>query len=199
MPIDWQELLTNVGTTLASGVVVVGAAAWVIRALVSHGLTRDADKFKIQLKADVDEEIERLKAFLTRASRVHERQLEILQKLYGHLFDVKGLLVRMISPGRFECEIKPDEYAQKVTQIMESARDEFVQGRLFLSPAIVQQCDSFFDLVFKVQHDFALAHHPMIGPGEHAKLWGSAAETVHKELAKVLSQIEESARSDIHG
>ena len=97
MAIDWQDVLTNIGTTLVSDVVVVGAAAWIIKTLISDRLARESEKFKIQVKADVDREIERLKAFLTRAARVHERQLEILQKLYRHLYETQGLFQRMTS------------------------------------------------------------------------------------------------------
>ena len=48
--INWQDVLTNLGTTLVSGVVVVGAAAWVIRTLASHRLTRDMEGYKSQLQ-----------------------------------------------------------------------------------------------------------------------------------------------------
>ena len=40
MPVNWQDVLTNVGTTLVSGTVVVGAAAWVVKTLLSDRLAR---------------------------------------------------------------------------------------------------------------------------------------------------------------
>ncbi|MHB8483388.1 MAG: hypothetical protein ACYDBV_11750 [Nitrospiria bacterium] len=200
MPIiNWQDVLTNVGTTLVSSGVIVGGAAWLIKTLVSDHLARDADKFKIQLKADVDKEIERLKAFLTRASHVHERQLDILQNLYGHLFDAQGLFKRMTSAGRVEGEITTEEYAPLVTKAMESAHDELMQGRLFIPPALAQQCDSFFNLMFKGRQNFYLAHHPMVDPGQQAKFWQEAATIAHQEVPKILQQIDEAARAMIHG
>jgi hypothetical protein len=62
--------------------VFLAAAAWLIKTLVANRLALDAEKFKIEVKASADTEIERVKAFLTRAARVHERQLETLTKLY---------------------------------------------------------------------------------------------------------------------
>jgi hypothetical protein len=199
MAINWQEVLTNIGTTLVSGVVVVGAAAWIIRTLVSDRLARESEKFKIQVKADVDKEIERLKAFLTRVSRVHERQLDILQKLYCHLSETQGLFQRMTSSGRMSGEISPEEYAPLVTKAVESARDDVLQGRLFVPPALARQCDAFFSAVFEGRQDFALAHLPAIDPIRRAEFWKSAATVAHQEVPKILREIEEAARAVIHG
>lgn len=70
--INWQDVIT----TLAGNAVLLAAAAWLIKTLVSNRLALEAEKFKIEVKASADTEIERVKAFLTRAARVHERQVD---------------------------------------------------------------------------------------------------------------------------
>jgi hypothetical protein len=55
MPVNWQDVITNIGTNT----VVVGAVAWVIKTVVSNRLARQAEQFRIQVKADADAEIER--------------------------------------------------------------------------------------------------------------------------------------------
>jgi hypothetical protein len=178
---------------------VVGSAAWVIKTLVSDRLARQAEAFKIQVKADADTEIERVKAFLTRASRVHERQLDILQKLYSHFYDVQGLFQRMTASLRVAGEISPQEYESKVATEMESARDELSKGRLFIPSALAQQCDAFFNAVFQGRLDFSLAHNQMLDAVQRNKFWTSAATVANQEIPKIVQQIDEAARFLIHG
>jgi len=199
VPVDWQEIITALVATVGGGGVLLAAIAWLIKALVSNRLALDAEKFKIEIKANADTEIERVKSFLTRASRVHERQLAILEKLYSRLCDAQGYFQRMTSNGRTLDEISAEAYAPLVTKAMESARDELLRGRLFIPRLLAQQCDSFFNLMFEGRQDFSLAHHPSIDPAQQATLWKSAATLAHKELPKILEQIEEAARAVIHG
>jgi len=78
MAINWQDVLTNLGTTLVSGVVVVGAAAWVIRTLASHGLTRDIEGYKSQLQqAALEHQV--------RFSNLHEERAKRIADLYGRI------------------------------------------------------------------------------------------------------------------
>jgi hypothetical protein len=199
MPINWQDVITSIGTTAVSATVVVGAVAWVIKTGVSHRLARQAEEFKIQVKADADTEIERVKAVLTRASRVHERQLDILQNLYSHFYEAQGLFIRMTASGRIAGEISPEEYEAKVVTEMEAARTELSKGRLFIPAALAQQCDSLFNAVFQGRLDFSLAHNPMLDPVQQTKFWNSAATVAHQEVPKILQQIDEAARAVIHG
>jgi hypothetical protein len=61
MPINWQDVLTNIGTKLVSDVVVAGAPACVKRTLVSARLARDAESFTMRVKADADVEMAHLR------------------------------------------------------------------------------------------------------------------------------------------
>ncbi len=84
--INWQEVITALGGNTAA----LAIAAWLIKALISKRLETDVERFKIEAKAGADAEIERVKSFLIRASRVHERQLDTLTKLYRHFFEASG-------------------------------------------------------------------------------------------------------------
>jgi hypothetical protein len=102
LTINWQDVITALG----GDAVLLAAAAWLIQKLVSNRLTMEAEKFKIEIRANADTEIERVKSFLTRASRVHERQLDIFGKLYRHLYDAQGLFQNMTKTGRVAGEMK---------------------------------------------------------------------------------------------
>jgi hypothetical protein len=61
MTINWQDVVTTVSTTIGGSVVFLAAAGWLIRAVISDRLSRDAEAFKIQVKADADKGIEAFK------------------------------------------------------------------------------------------------------------------------------------------
>jgi hypothetical protein len=199
MPINWQTIIETLVATVGGGTVMLAAVAWLIKTLVSNRLALDTEKFKIEMKASADTEIERLKAFLVRASRVHERQLDILGKLFRNFSDAQGLFQSMTRTGRMAGEITPEEYAPKVMEAMKSAQEEFLNGRLFIPKALVQQCEGFFSAVFEGQRDFSLAHIPQLDPTERAKFWTSAATVAHQQVPKILAEIEEAARAVVHG
>jgi hypothetical protein len=87
--------LQEVVTLLGGEAIFLGAAAWLVKALVSHRLTHEDDKFRAQLKADADIEIERLKTSLqmialehqVRFSKLHERRAEVIGELYKLLLE----------------------------------------------------------------------------------------------------------------
>jgi hypothetical protein len=60
--INWQDVITSVG----GNVVILAAIGWLIKMLVSNRFAMEAEKFKTELKASADTEIERVRAFLTR-------------------------------------------------------------------------------------------------------------------------------------
>jgi hypothetical protein len=86
MAIDWQSVITSLG----GQAVLLAAVAWLAKVLVSSRLSREADAFRIRLKADTDVEIERLRASLQIAaaehhvlfSKLHEKRAEVIEKLY---------------------------------------------------------------------------------------------------------------------
>ena len=150
-------------------------------------------------KRQFDRKLEIQKAFLTRASRVHERTVDTLTKLYRHFHEAQALLQLMAATARFEGE-KPEEYPRLFSEAIASARDELSQGRLLMPPDLVRECDRFFTVLFAGCSHLAFANHPMIFDGlQRAKYWDSAKQTAYEEVPKLLEQIERTARVVIHG
>lgn len=199
MSVNWQTIIETLVATVGGGTAMLAAVAWLIQTLVSNRLALETEKFKIEMQAKADAEIERVKAFLVRVSRVHERQLDILSKLFRHLSDAQLLFQNMTRSGRMAGEVTPEEYAPRVMEAMQSAYEDFLNGRLLIPIAFVQQCEKFFSVVFDGQRDFSLAHIPQLDPVERAKFWTSAAAVAHQDVPKILVQIEEAARGVIHG
>jgi hypothetical protein len=98
MIINWQDVLTSIGTTFVSATVIVGAAAWIVKTLISNRLVRQAEEFRIHLQADVDAANERLKSTLqmkaieheVRFSKFHEKRAEVIQALESQACELEG-------------------------------------------------------------------------------------------------------------
>jgi len=191
--INWQEVIT----TLGGNAVFLAAAAWLIKTLVANRLALDAEKFKIEVKAIADTEIERVKAFLTRAAHVHERQLDTLTKLYRHFFEAQAYLQRITSSTRFEGEVSLDEYHRLCAGAIVSARDTLLEGRLLIPADLTQYCDQFFTSFFEGQTELAFAQHRMVVDGlQRAEFWRKAQKSAYEKVPSILQR---SAREVIHG
>ena len=154
MSINWQDVLGNIGTTLVSSVVVVGAAAWVIRTLVSDRLARDADKFKIQLKADADSTIERLKNSLqmaalehqVRFSNLHEKRAVVIAEVYQRLVEAErgGWRVVLVE-GQHNNTQKQEEAKRDNDERMYEISFFIEKNRIYLPERICASLKSFLD------------------------------------------------------
>ncbi len=163
--------------------------------LATHG---DIDKLVKQVSA-VTAATKQIEARIDRASRVHERQLDILQRLYRHFWDAQDLFIRMTSSGRMANELTPEQYAPLLSGAMAAAREELLNGRLFIPLGLVQRCEGFFSAVFEGRRDFDLAHDPMMDAGKRAEFWEAAATVAHQQVPKILQQIDDAARAVING
>ena len=199
MSINWQQIIATFVATVGGGGILLGAAAWLIKTVISDRLKRDAEKFTIEMKARAEAEIERVKSFLARAAHVHERQIDTLIKLYRHFVEAQGYLQRMAATAKFEGEESVD-YRRLCVEAIASAHDTFLDGRLLIPPHLVQECDQFFNSLFRGQTHLAFAQHPMIVDGlQRAELWDKAKTTAYQEVPSILNQIDNAARTVIHG
>jgi adenylosuccinate synthase len=80
MTINWPEIIP----TIASEIVLLAAAAWLIKALVSNRMVLDVEKFKTELRANSDAEIARVTSSLTRAqaTQLVDESSRSLQQLH---------------------------------------------------------------------------------------------------------------------
>jgi hypothetical protein len=94
MNIDWGSALTVLG----SNSVLILAATWLLRKVISEQLARDTEAFKARIKADADVEIEKLKNALQIAatehqvmfSKMHEQRAEVIDQVYEKLTEIQS-------------------------------------------------------------------------------------------------------------
>ena len=63
MSIDWHTIIANALTQVGIAGLAISAVAWLAKKIGSNRLADDAEKFKIEIQARADSEIERTNAF----------------------------------------------------------------------------------------------------------------------------------------
>jgi len=157
MVINWQELLTNVGTTLVSGTVVTGAAAFVITTLVSRHLTREVESFKMDLKRDADAANERLKNSLqmmalehqVRFSKLHEKRAEVIGKVYAQLIEVEKGYGRFVLVDGYERDPEKQREARHKTDVAMYEMSLFIEKhRIYLPAGVCVSLKAFLEIMW---------------------------------------------------
>jgi hypothetical protein len=126
MPINWQQVIMTFLATVGGGGAVLAAAAWLIKTLVANRLALDAEKFKMEMKAKSDAEIERLKNALqmaalehqVRFSKLHEKRAEVVAKLYALLVELQYAGQRYVFVGGYEPK-RDDEFSKSAAKVHE--------------------------------------------------------------------------------
>ncbi len=151
MAINWQDVITTVGVTTGGGSVLLGASAWLIKKVLTSKLERDAVAFKIQLKADADQEIEKLKASLqiisaehqVRFSKLHDKRAEVIAELYKRLVQVfwRGQMFVLTSENNPTAYQKA-EFAKTEKEVRELFFF-FDENRIYLPESVCTLLDKF--------------------------------------------------------
>jgi hypothetical protein len=89
--INWEEIIKAWG----SQAVFLGAAGYLIKTIVSHRLSKQAEEFKVQLESRAAVEVERLKASLQlvatehqiQFAKLHEKRALVIAELYTRLIE----------------------------------------------------------------------------------------------------------------
>ncbi len=190
---DWQALFTTLGS------VGVGAAAlvWLVKGLVQQAFTRDTERFKTQLQAAHDTELERLRADLrissfeseTRFARLHEKRAEVIAELYKKLVaaenTVQALIRRVGGAGLgFRSEVEVFDEAVVATANFFVYYDE---NKIYFDETLCSKLQEFHEHLQsiwlkyvmhkiervppeKVRRDFAREWEPLIGQIPHVRV-----------------------------
>jgi len=177
---------------------LLGVAGWLAKSLITNRLTIDVERFKLQMKADADAEIERVKAFYVRELHVHERQLDGLLKLYSELYKAQSFFQRLTAGSRFEGEVSDAEYSRLLEKTIAAAQDGLLNCRLLIPPKLTEQCEEFFKALRLGQSELWLAQAVQVGT-QRAEVWDRARKIAYAQIPDLLRGIDEFARQVIRG
>jgi hypothetical protein len=180
MPINWQDVVTNIGTTAVSATVVVGAVAWVIKTAVSHRLSRQAEEFKNSLQMMALEH-------QVRFSKLHEKRAEVIAGVYERLVDVEKEGGRFVLVEGFDNGTERQQEAwDKIRAAMLDVSLFIEKHRIYLPERICALLKTFLDIMSK----------NLTGVGVYSSIKSPIAKT-QADKQEVLAKAYEAFQSDI--
>lgn len=147
----WSEFIVGVG----GSALLLAAAGWLTKSIISHFLSKDVENYKLALKATTDLRIEEFRSSLrmrayeheVRFSRLHERRAEIVAELYSKLADAVNATADFVSIIEWlGAPSKEHKYRIAMEKIVEFF-SYFDSKRIFLSAELCLQIENFVDKI----------------------------------------------------
>jgi hypothetical protein len=188
---DWGEVVKFIGTYA----ILLAVTGLVARSTFVYFLSKDIDKYKMELRAEQDKELMRLRARLekasvngtSRSSRLQEKQAEAVARLYKLLLDAERSYETMSANGK-----SPDKTVNERIKKSEKTLWDYVEkNRLLLDPKLCGRLERHYVKLLDTGINYSL---PV---GNEARLNGSLKETrlsFAKDIPKLRSQIESEFR-----
>jgi hypothetical protein len=154
----------------------------------------------IVIKQSFDRGLEERKARWSRASWVHQKQVEALSRIYGHFDTLKNYLMGATRAGRFENEASPEEYLIKLREEQESTVSDYIDVKLVIPKRIADQCEAFLKLLQDALTKLAIGRASLKtgDPIGFAETWREAVAVAYNQMPALMDGIEGSARQIIH-
>ena len=131
------ELLKTLGTTA----IVIAAASWLTRSIITHVLSRNIEAYKIDLKRASDKEVEETKSKLQMVAiehqivfnRLHEKRAAIVAESYELIHELHSKAVSL-GGDIFHAGLRtPKDRANEVFDECFKFYDYFQRRRIFFS------------------------------------------------------------------
>lgn len=144
---DWNMFFT----TFAASGVASAAFVFLAKILSKHLLSMDLERFKAELKATNEKELERLRADLritafqqeTTFAKLHGKRAEVIAELYARLVAVHGAMQVMLYPimhGKEEVEERHRKEAEDATAVF---LEYFSAHQIYLEESLCELLRTF--------------------------------------------------------
>jgi hypothetical protein len=187
--------------TITTVILGTGLFTTLVQIFLNYRLSRHIETQKSEfqrqlalLQSDLQRELEGQKAFLLRASKIHERQIDVLCDLYAGLFDTSEYFKHANRKG-FRSFESPEQYRQEFAKSFVATVRLFNQRRLLLPSALASQIDTFFKKASEGDFSLSFALDPQMPSGDsRAKNFDAAAQMAFHEIPPLLADIEHECR-----
>ncbi len=131
--------ITEIITSISGSAVLFGAMAWFARSIVTHVLSKDIEKFKVNLQAESQKELVRLQSSFqliefehqVRFSQLHERKVNIISEMYKRLVALHRAASNFV---KFYPSVKHEKQREYLKQLWNAADEHgnyFKKNRIF--------------------------------------------------------------------
>ena len=172
------------------GIFGIGSAAlaWLLRSLFGHLLSRDMERFKAQLQAQYDMEVERLRNDLNKAAfehqtrfvKLHEDRASIIKELYRKLHKAHGAFEDLLAPVKALGPGGIKEIIETASKYGREFFDYFQENRIYLDADLCKQIDTLNAVFRRAWSDFVpMGDEDYMAKGsQHLKVWAEFKEMI---------------------
>jgi 7-cyano-7-deazaguanine synthase in queuosine biosynthesis len=147
------EIITAIG----GSAVLFGAMAWLVRSVINHFLSKDLEKFKLNLQRESQQELMRLQSSLQlvelehqiRFSKLHERRAEIIAELYTRAVGLYRAASAFVKLYQSLDEAKNKENIKSLWNAADKFRNYFDEHRIYFNENTCTTIDSFNEALSK--------------------------------------------------
>jgi hypothetical protein len=204
--IEW--IIGSVGGVCA----LWAALAYLTRVILEHNLKKDLDKFSAELKSSTDLQISRFNSELKinefehqlRFSKVYERQMELIAKLYEHISQAEIYLVDSVRGLRYGSEPTQQDQEKKFAEFYNKAVELYRISRIYIPSELCVDIDRLFSSM-RTNHGFYNIYHPFRDESRRNKSdedfnkWQETITVIEKEIPAVRAALEEKFRKLLNG
>jgi hypothetical protein len=187
---DWADILKTLGTNSIL-LVVLG---FVARSIFTAMLSKDVDKYRMQIQANYEKEIERLKADLNRQaaehqirfSKLHEKRAEVIAKIYELIVEAEEKCRLLIAKPPISTS---DELSSKLTEITMNLDPYLRRNKIYLDSELCSKLECFEQKLIKVGGGFAISK-TLADPDERKEMVNMAVKEYHEKLPEIKEELE---------
>jgi len=182
---------------------IVGGIVIILRKFFEQALSRDIEKYKINLQIEFEHSKLRLEnelqtkffEYQTKFSSYHQKRAEVIGELYGLLSDVVECVRELIHPVQLGGEETQAEKKQIAADKYNKLGQYYIRSRIYLDEDICEGMESIFKAMKLALAKFNISQNPH-GRGD-TELWGEAFETMQDEVPPLLKKLERQFRQSL--
>jgi hypothetical protein len=202
---DIEQVITAIG----GSAVLFGAMAWLARSIITHVLSKDIEKHKINLQAESQKELVRLQSSLQLVefehqvlfSQLHERKVNIIGEMYSRLVGLHRSASAFVKYYQSVEEEKKKDYLQQLWNAADRHNDYFDKNRIFFQEELCLKIDDFNDKLSdacsKLAFFFQEAKAIKVSDEQIWEEWNNAMKTMENKVPVIKQLLEQSFREEL--
>lgn len=154
----WQILIA----TLGGSAVLLLAVAFLVKALISHWLSKDIESFKTEVQHSATLQLERALADLRQAAlerevrfrQLHEKRSLVIAELYSRIVSAVDKLEYSFQPVEWVDQPSRDEKLKEALPCLIELREHFERNRILFPVELATQIHAFIEKLGGWLHEY---------------------------------------------
>jgi hypothetical protein len=200
------EALNTFFSALGGVAVSLAVLPWIARSIVSHLLSKDIEKFKLELQIESQRELMNLKASIelkafehqVRFSRLHERRAEVVGQLFSKIVALTKSASDFVRGFQSADDLKTRDRLYRLWETVDDFTVHFEKHSIYFERGVCERIIDFrgkLSSACSVLASFVQEKEAIEMPYDHlVEEWDKALGMIEQEVPVIKSALEESFR-----